>query len=413
MAVIRPFRALRPRVDLAEKVAALPYDVYSRKEARDKVSRDPYTFLKIDRPETQFDVACDMYDPAVYRKADELLQHMEKEGAFIQDERACYYIYELMMCGRSQTGLVACSAVDDYLNGVVKKHENTRREKEEDRVRHVDICSAQTGPIFLAYRSQAEIKQIVREEKKKAPICSFTAEDGVRHSVWVIEDVVHMETLTKLFGRMEHTYIADGHHRAASAVRVSLKRREEYPSYTGKEEFNFFLSVLFPDDELKIMDYNRVLKDLNGYTEEEILSKFKKVCKVEAVCDGTYHPKAKGEMGFYLAGKWYRLQMKSESCKSDPVGALDVAFLQRELLEPIFGIKDIKTDSRIDFVGGIRGLDELERRCETDSVCAFAMYPTSMEELFAVADADLLMPPKSTWFEPKLRSGLFIHKIER
>lgn len=413
MAVIRPFRALRPRVDLAEKVAALPYDVYSRKEARDKVSGDSYTFLKIDRPETQFDVECDMYHPSVYRKADELLQHMEKEGVFIQDEKSCYYIYELVMRGRSQTGLVACSAVDDYLKGVVKKHENTRKDKEEDRVRHVDACSAQTGPIFLAYRSQAKVRQILNEEKKKAPICSFTAEDGVRHSVWMIEDVVHMEALTNLFGEMEHTYIADGHHRAASAVRVSLKRREEYPSYTGEEEFNFFLSVLFPDDELKVMDYNRVLKDLNQYTEEEILEEFKKVCKVEAMGDGPYHPKAKGEMGFYLAGRWYRLQMKSESCKSDPVGVLDVAFLQREILEPIFGIKDIKTDSRIDFVGGIRGLDELERRCDTDSVCAFAMYPTSMEELFAVADADLLMPPKSTWFEPKLRSGLFIHKIER
>lgn len=413
MVLIRPFRALRPRTDLADKVAALPYDVYSRSEAREKVEGDSYSFLRIDRPETQFEEECDMYAPRIYQKADEMLRQMERDGIFVQDERACYYIYELVMNGRAQTGLVACSSVDDYINGVVKKHENTRKDKEEDRVRHVDVCSAQTGPIFLAYRTQAEVREILEAEKEKAPICEFTADDGVEHRVWVIEEESHIKSLTEAFGRMDHTYIADGHHRAASAVRVSLKRREANPGYTGEEEYNYFLSVLFADEELMIMDYNRVIKNLNGFTEEEVLNRLKDSCVVEPMGKESYDPKGKGEFGLYLDKNWYRLRAKPESCLKDPVGSLDVAFLQREILEPVFGIVDPKTDSRIDFVGGIRGIQELERRCETDCACAFAMYPTSIGELFDVADADLLMPPKSTWFEPKLRSGLFIHKIER
>ena len=413
MAVIRPFRALRPRTELADKVAALPYDVYSRSEACDKVEGVGYSFLRIDRPENQFEPDCDMYAPEIYQKADEMLRQMESEGVFVQDERACYYIYELVMDGRSQTGLVACSAVDDYISGVIKKHENTRREKEEDRVRHVDVCSAQTGPIFLAYRGNEKIRKILEEEKRREPETAFMAEDGVWHRVWVIEDAEHVSALTKAFADLQHTYIADGHHRAASAVRVSLKRREEHPDFTGQEEFNYFLSVLFADEELMIMDYNRVLKELNGYQPEEILKKLEEVCKVEAVGENAYRPEKKGEMGFYMNGSWYRLSARKERCQEDPVGALDVAFLQREILEPFFGIQDPKTDGRIDFVGGIRGLQELERRCGADCICAFSMYPTSIGELFDVADADLLMPPKSTWFEPKLRSGLFIHKIER
>lgn len=413
MALIRPFKALRPRADLAGKVAALPYDVYSRSEAREKVLGDRFSFLRVDRPETQFEEGFDMYAPEVYQKADEMLRQMEADGIFIQDERACYYIYELVMKGRAQTGLVACSSVDDYIGGVVKKHENTRKEKEEDRVRHVDVCSAQTGPIFLAYRAQDDVRRILEAEKEKPAVCEFIADDGVEHRIWVIEDERYIRTLTEAFDRMDHTYIADGHHRAASAVRVSLKRRAEHPGYTGEEEYNYFLSVLFADEELMIMDYNRVLMDLNGHTSEELLKRLEAACLIDAAGEELYYPGTKGEMGFYLDKTWYRLQARADRCLEDPVGALDVAFLQREILDPIFGIKDPKTDSRIDFVGGIRGLQELERRCETDSACAFAMYPTSIGELFAVADADLLMPPKSTWFEPKLRSGLFIHKIER
>ncbi len=414
MAEIRPFRALRPSREVAARVAALPYDVYNRQEARQKVTGDSLSFLRIDRPETQFPEDQDMYAPCVYQKADQMLGQMREEGIFLQDPSPCYYIYELTMNGRVQTGLVACSSVDDYRNGVVKKHENTRRDKEEDRIRHVDACSAQTGPIFLAYPSQACVKEILESVKKERPAAAdFLSEDGIRHRVWVIDQADQMAALTDCFAAMPHTYIADGHHRAASAVAVSLKRRKEHPDYSGQEEFNYFLSVLFPEDELLILDYNRVLKDLNGNKPEEILHKLERAFRVEKVGNKAYRPAQKGQMGFLLGEEWYRLQVRPECCREDPVGSLDVSYLQREVLEPIWGIHDPKTDQRIDFIGGIRGLGELERRCRIDCAAAFALYPTSMKELFAVADAGLLMPPKSTWFEPKLRSGLFIHLIER
>ncbi|MDO4617410.1 MAG: DUF1015 domain-containing protein [Lachnospiraceae bacterium] len=414
MAVIRPFKALRPAAGRAVEVAALPYDVYSREEAREAVQGKPVTFLKIDRAETQFPEGMDIYADEVYQKADEMLREMEADGVFVQDEKPCYYLYELIMDGRSQTGLVAASSVDDYMSGVIKKHENTRKEKEEDRVRHVDACSAQTGPIFLAYRAKEEIRNLTDRIKQQEPREDFTAEDGIIHRVWVIDAEEDIQQLTAAFGEMDHTYIADGHHRAASAVRVSLKRREENPSYSGEEEYNFFLSVLFPDDELLILDYNRVLKDLNGYTGQEILDQLSRVCTVEKAPESPWRPAEKGEMGFLLGDTWYRLKAL-DSCRmnGDPVESLDVAFLQREILKPIWGIEDPKSDGRIDFVGGIRGLMELEERCRRDCAAAFSMYPTSIGELFSVADADRLMPPKSTWFEPKLRSGLFIHKIER
>ncbi len=413
MAVIRPFRALRPAKGKAEEIAALPYDVYSRQEAREAVKDKELTFLRIDRPETQFPAGYDIYADEVYEKADEMLREMEQEGAYVQDSRACYYIYELTMNGRSQTGLVAASSVDDYLTGVIKKHENTRKEKEEDRVRHVDACSAQTGPIFLAYRSRPEIAGLISRLKEREAAEDFVSDDGIRHRVWIVDSDAEIHALTEAFGSMDHTYIADGHHRAASAVRVSQKRREADPDYTGEEEFNYFLSVLFPDEELLILDYNRVLKDTNGYTPQQLLEKIAEVCEVEQAPESPWHPAEKGEMGFLLEGAWYRLTAREDHKKEDPVESLDVAFLQREILDPIWGITDPKSDSRIDFVGGIRGLEELERRCEKDCAAAFSMYPTSIGELFSVADADLLMPPKSTWFEPKLRSGLFIHKIER
>lgn len=413
MAIIRPFRALRPAEGKEKDVAALPYDVYSREEARSKVEGDSLTFLRIDRPETQFPPEQDMYADCVYRKGGDMLREMEQEGNFIQDETPCFYIYELTMGGRAQTGLVACSAVDDYVSGVVKKHENTRRDKEEDRIRHVDALSAQTGPIFLAYRADARIKALLDGEKKSFPLADFVSDDGVRHRIWKIDSKETIGRITDIFGDIGHTYIADGHHRAASAVEVSMMRRREHPDYTGEEEFNYFLSVLFPDEELHILDYNRVLKDLNGNTEEGLLEKLRDAFLVEGPQRTPVRPEKKGQMGLYLGEKWYRLTARDEKKQSDPVGCLDVAYLQREVLEPVFGIQDPKTDKRIDFVGGIRGLEELERRCHRDCRAAFAMYPTSMEELFAVADAGLLMPPKSTWFEPKLRSGLFIHKIER
>ena len=411
MAEIRAFRGIRPAAGKEADIAALPYDVYNREEARKAVEGKPLTFLRIDRAETQLSEETDIYAPEVYQKAKELLWGMVENGDFVQDDKPCYYLYELTMNGRSQTGIVACASIDDYLNGMIKKHENTRREKEEDRVRHVDICDAQTGPIFLAYRNQESLKKIVADVKAGTVLFDFTSEDGIRHRGWKIADTEKISAIYEAFHQMNALYIADGHHRAASAVRVGVKRREEHPGYTGEEEFNYFLSVIFPDDELMIMDYNRVVRDLNGLTPEEFLSGIKKVFDVETL-DKAEHPKRKGQVTLFLEDKWYLLTLKPEYGNCDPVEGLDVSILQKQILEPVLGIQDPKTDKRIDFVGGIRGLSELERRVHTDMKVAFAMYPTSIGELFAVADAGLLMPPKSTWFEPKLRSGLFIHALK-
>lgn len=411
MAEIRAFRGIRPAAGKEADIAALPYDVYNREEARKAVEGKPLTFLRIDRAETQLSEETDIYAPEVYQKAKELLWGMVENGDFVQDDKPCYYLYELTMNGRSQTGIVACASIDDYLNGMIKKHENTRREKEEDRVRHVDICDAQTGPIFLAYRNQESLKKIVADVKTGAALFDFTSEDGIRHRGWKIADTEKISAIYEAFHQMNALYIADGHHRAASAVRVGVKRREEHPGYTGEEEFNYFLSVIFPDDELMIMDYNRVVRELNGLTPEEFLSGIKKVFDVEKL-DKAEHPKRKGQVTLFLEDKWYLLTLKPEYENCDPVEGLDVSILQKQILEPVLGIQDPKTDKRIDFVGGIRGLSELERRVHTDMKAAFAMYPTSIGELFAVADAGLLMPPKSTWFEPKLRSGLFIHALK-
>ena len=411
MATVRPFICVRPAVDKADKIAALPYDVYNREEACQVVKDNPLSFLNVDRAETQFDMSVDTYDERVYRKAKELLEKMETEGSFITDEDRCYYIYELTMDGRTQTGLVACASIDDYANGIIKKHENTRADKEIDRIKHVDTCNAQTGPIFLAYRANTVINNIISKVKKEAPVYDFVADDGIRHAVWKIgmsEDIVAIENE---FNKISQIYIADGHHRAASAVKVGMKRREENPGYDGTEEFNFFLSVLFPDEELMIMPYNRVVKDLNGHTKEDYLDKISEVYDVKCVGETPYAPAEKCKVGMYLDGQWYELTAKEEIKSDDPVDGLDVSVLQNNILAPILGIGDPRVDKRIDFIGGIRGLEELERRCKEDMTVAFSMYPTSIQELFDVADAGLLMPPKSTWFEPKLRSGLFIHRL--
>ncbi len=411
MAVVKPFRCVRPDVKVADRVAALPYDVYNRKEACVEVAREPLSFLKIDRAETQFDDSVDTYDECVYQKAKELLEGMIADGTFITDDSECYYIYELTMNGRAQTGIVACASIDDYQNNVIKKHEKTRADKEADRIHHVDTCDAQTGPIFLAYRSRQVINDVVAKVKEEAPLYDFTAPDGVRHTVWRIAEKAEVDTLRQAFAEIGSIYIADGHHRAASAVRVGLMRREANPGYTGDEEFNYFLSVLFPDDQLMIMDYNRVVKDLNGHSTEEFLRLVEESYEVEKIGTEAYKPIKVHEAGMYLDGIWYKLTARSAICSDDPVEGLDVSLLQKYLLTPVLGIGDPKTDKRIDFVGGIRGLSELERRTKEDMKVAFAMYPTSIAQLFDVADANLLMPPKSTWFEPKLRSGLFIHKL--
>ena len=412
MASVKPFKCVRPNPGVAHRVAALPYDVYSRAEARVKCSEDELTFLRIDRPESQFPEDFDMYSQPVYEKARDMLNEQIGLGIYIEDADQCYYIYELIMEGRHQTGIVACASIDDYMNGVIKKHENTREEKEQDRIRHVDTCSAQTGPIFLAYRSNCIISGITdRIKDSEKPVYSFTADDGIIHNVWKISDRNDINEIARQFEVTESIYIADGHHRAASAVKVGVKRRQEHPGYDGTEEFNYFLSVLFPEDQLMIMPYNRVVKDLNGLDKDSFLEKIGSSFDVREQ-DSPVSPSAKYNYGMYLGDKWYLLSAKAELTGSkDPVESLDVSVLQKYLLDPVLGIRDPRTDKRIDFIGGIRGLKELEKRVHEDMTVAFSMYPTSIQELFAVSDAGMLMPPKSTWFEPKLRSGLFIHRI--
>lgn len=415
MAKIIPFQGIRPTRERAAKIAALPYDVYNRKEAKEIVKKNPLSFLRIDRAETNFDDAVDPYDEIVYQKAHDLLWGMVADGFFIKDQQPCYYIYELTMEGRVQAGIVACASIDDYQNNVIKKHESTRSEKEADRIAHVDICNAQTGPIFLAYRAKKTIDAIVNRVRTGRPLYHFTSDDGITHRVFMISEQQDIHSIQSEFAAMDAVYIADGHHRAASAVRVGLKRRKNHPGYTGDEEFNYFLSVCFPDNQLMIMDYNRVVKDLNGLSKESFYNKVVRKTEVLKRQRTPIAPTQKGEFSMFLSQHWYLCRFKAKDMEEnrDPVDGLDVSLLQNLLLEPVLGIEDPRRDPRIGFVGGIRGLPELERRCKADCKVAFAMYPTSIQELFAVADAGRLMPPKSTWFEPKLRSGLFIHELDR
>lgn len=412
MATIKPFGAIRPAVGMEEKIAALPYDVYNRQEAKEVVSKNPKSFLAIDRAETSFSDDVDTYADCVYEKASEMLWDAIANGDYITDEKPCFYLYQQTMDGRVQTGIVGCASVDDYQNNVIKKHENTREDKELDRIRHVDTCNAQTGPIFLAYRRNEVLSEVIKNWQEKAPVYDFVSDDGIGHKVWVINDAEIVDKIQEVFGTIDNIYIADGHHRCASAVKVSLKRREANKDYTGDEEFNYFLSVLFPGDELFILDYNRVLKTLNGMEKADVVAKVGDIFTLVETSDEAIKPREKGQVSMYVDGKWYLYSIPDTLLRNDPVKDLDVSMLQDYVLNPLFGILDPKTDKNIDFVGGIRGLKELERRVSLDCEVAFAMYPTSINELFSVSDAGLLMPPKSTWFEPKLRSGLFIHSIK-
>ena len=425
--IVKPFAAVRPTASVADQVAALPYDVYDRAEAVAAVDGEPLSFLNIDRPETQFSADVDMYAPEVYAKARELFDARRVDGTFVTEPAPCFYLYELTMGGRSQTGVVACCAIDDYLENVIKKHENTLEKKELDRIRHIDALDAQTGPIFLTYRDSDAIDILVAAVKKTAPLYDFAGEDGVTHRVWRMaaasEETACSQAyagLVAAFAKVPCAYIADGHHRAASAVKVGLARREANPGYDGTEEFNYFMSVLFPASQLSILAYNRVVRDLNGLTKDEFLNAlagengpFEIIHKQESQLE----PIDKGAVGMYLDREWYGLGVKPEFESSDPVEGLDVSILQEKVLAPILGIGDPRTDGRIEFVGGIRGLRELERKVNRIDArgdglaAAFAMFPTSIDELLDVADAGRLMPPKSTWFEPKLRSGLFAHLI--
>jgi len=414
MPVIKPFKAFRPEPDLVSKVASPPYDVLNSEEAHQLAKDNPYSFLHVNKAEIDLDSSVDHYDQKVYEKASENLDRLIEKKVYLQDEQEKIYIYRQIMKGRAQIGLVACVSVDDYLKGKIKKHENTREDKEKDRINHIDFTDANTGPVFLTYKAKDEIKQIVnRWTKEENPVYDFTSEDGITHTCWVIDDESTIQQLIESFAEIDYLYIADGHHRAAAATKVGLKRREQLKNYTGKEEFNYFMSVLFPHDELYIMDYNRVVADLAGNSEKEFIQKISEKFTVEKYSgEGPYRPEARHTFSMYLNNCWYKLTAKPGTFdEDDAVDSLDVSILQNNLLTPVLGIEDPRTDQRMEFVGGIRGLEELEKRVKAGMKVAFSLYPTSIEELMKVADAEKLMPPKSTWFEPKLRSGIFIHKL--
>lgn len=412
MAVVRPFKAVRPVPELAAKVASLPYDVMNRKEAGEMAKGNPYSFLRVVRAEIDLPDSVDDYADEVYEKGRERLYSMMDEGVLKQDEKPEFYIYRQIMKGRVQTGLVATVSVDEYLDNTIKKHEFTRKEKEVDRTRHFDVCDAHTEPVFLTYRKQNAVNTLINDFIKfNDPVYDFKTDDGITHIFWVLDDEEVIDKLVAQFEAIPYLYIADGHHRSATSANVGLKRREEYPDSPKGAEFNYFLAVIFPDEDLFIMDYNRVAKDLNGMTAEEFLDKLGAIYEIEPV-EEAFHPHKKAQMCMYLDGQWYRLTAPEALFEGlDPVSRLDVSILQNNVLTPLLAIDDPRTSDRIDFVGGIRGLDELKRRVDDGWGVAFAMCPTTMDDLLAIADADMIMPPKSTWFEPKLRSGLFVHLI--
>ncbi len=413
MAVFRPFKAFRPAKGKAGDIAALPYDVMNSEEARKMVEGKPLSFLHVGKPEVDLDPKVDLYSDEVYNKGKENLQKLISDGNLVEEAKPCFYVYAQTMDGRTQNGLVGCASVDDYWNDVIKKHEKTRAVKEQDRCNHVRVTNAHTGPIFLTYRDLDEVNAIVEEVKKAEPDNDHVAEDGIRHQSWVIDNDAHIEKIQTLLSGVDAFYVADGHHRSAAAAIVGRERQEANPNHKGDEEYNFFLAVLFPAEELYIMDYNRVVKDLNGHTEEEFFNKVTEHFDCKEV-EGQYKPKAKGEVGMYIDGKWYCLTAKEHLTKiDDPVESLDVAILQNNVLKPVLGVEDPRTSDNIDFIGGIRGLGELERRVNSGEMkVAFAMFATSTDELMDIADAGKIMPPKSTWFEPKLRDGLFVHFLD-
>ncbi len=411
MAIVRAFKAFRPKVGLASKIAALPYDVMNSEEAREMVRDNEYSFLHVDRAEVNLPKDTNIYDKAVYEKARDILDKMIQDGLYVQDDNPCMYIYRQTMNGNSQTGLVICAAIDDYINDKIKKHEHTRKDKEIDRINHVDYCDANTGPIFLTYRNQTEISKIMNKWIQNEPLYDFISEDGNGHIIWIINNDSDIKKLTTLFKTIDSLYIADGHHRAKSAVEVGLKRRRENPCYTGEEEFNYFLAIVYPDNELEVLDYNRTVKDLNGLNEDEFLSAIEKNFKIK-VSKEAVKPKKKHTFGMYMNNIWYELEAKDGTFnEEDPMERLDVSILQNNLLSPILGIDDPTKSDRIEFIGGIRGIKELEKRANKDMKVSFSMFATTIDDIMSIADSGMIMPPKSTWFEPKPRSGLFIHKL--
>jgi uncharacterized protein (DUF1015 family) len=411
MARIEPFRAWRPQPKLALEVASPPYDVLSSAEARQMAEGNPLSFLHINKPEIDLPEGTDLYSDEVYAKGAENLQRMISEGTLLRESKPALYLYQQWMGDHVQTGIVAGASIDEYESDLIKKHEFTRKVKEDDRTRHIDALNANAGPVFLTYRANPKINRLVERLTEDDPTYDFTASDGIQHVLWVVKDGRSVNALVNAFKDVPELYVADGHHRSAAAVRIRQMRRDANPEHTGEEPYNFFLSVIFPHDEMMILDYNRVVRDLNSLDREAFLSKVSKGFEVAKVSRG--NPPEPRSIGMYLAGSWYMLTARESSFPSnDPVWSLDVAILQTNLLSSVLGIKDPRSDERIDFVGGIRGLEELERLVDSGQwAVAFAMYPTSIEQLFAVADAGKVMPPKSTWFEPKLRSGLIIRPL--
>ncbi len=414
MAKIIPFQGLRPKPELAEQVATLPYDVVNEAEAR-AFRKRPYNFYHVTRSEIDMLEGVDVHSQPVYDKAKENLDCMIAEGTLVEDEEPCYYIYELEMNGRSQTGLICGSSIDDYNNGIIRKHEFTRPEKEQDRINHILTTRAQTGVVFLAYRDNADVQGIIEKWKREhEPVNNFVAEDGVRHTLWAIDDYSKVGAISLLFDtEVPATYIADGHHRAASAAKVCAEMRTLGYSINGEESFNYFITCIFPSSQLEIMDYNRVVKDLNGMTEGAFLKALEADFTVSpAPASQPYKPKQAHEFGMYIGGSWYVLTAREGTFSTDPTGILDVSILQQNVLSKLLAIHDPRTDKRVDFVGGIRGLGALEQRVNSgEAAAAFACYPVSIEQLFAIADSGEVMPPKSTWFEPKLRDGLVVYMI--
>lgn len=414
MAIIKPFKGIRPKRELVEKIASRPYDVLNSEEARAEAAGNEMSLYHIIKPEIDFPVGTDEHDEKVYRKAAENFEMFQKNGWLVQDSKENYYVYAQTMNGKTQYGLVVCAYVDDYMTGKIKKHELTRKDKEEDRMKHVRVNNANVEPVFFAYPHNNELDAIVKEVTKGKPEYDFVAPlDGFRHTFWLIEDEAKIKRITEIFATIPSLYIADGHHRSAAAALVGDEKRRQNPAHKGNEEYNYFMAVCFPDDQLTIIDYNRVVKDLNGLTDEQFIEKLKKNFDVELKGKDIYKPSKLHNFSMYLSGNWYSLTAKAGTYDDkDPIGVLDVTVSSNLILDEILGIKDLRTDKRIDFVGGIRGLGELKRRVDSGEMrVAFALYPVSMQQLIDIADTNNIMPPKTTWFEPKLRSGLVIHKL--
>ena len=412
MAVFRPFKAVRPLPEQAHLVASRPYDVLSSSEARREAEGNPISFLRVIKPEIELPISIDPYSDEVYEKGAEVYNTFKKDDVLVQDSSQNFYIYRLTMEGRTQTGLVGCCHFEEYFEGKIKKHELTRVAKEEDRVKHVDTLNANAEPVFFSYRANQEIDSMLENLVLEKPVYDFVAADQIRHELWIIDNASLVSKLEKLFSDIPYLYVADGHHRTAAAARIGERRKKQNPDHTGDEEYNLFLAVLFSDQELEIFDYNRVIKDLNGLSPTEFIEKISGNFSLLQKSEKAIRPLQKGDFSVYLDKNWYLFSPLLREFENDPVKDLDVSYLSDYIFEPILGISDQRTDDRIDFVGGIRGLEELARRVDSgDMAVAFALFPVSMDELLNVADEGKIMPPKSTWFEPKLRSGLFVHEL--